>query len=200
MVLKQWPDHVSKCLSEWTELILILDHIDVVPRPHCIFHCWAIRSCYICINSAQHGPTYPHSETGEKRQEVGCTFGGWPHYQIAETVALGPTVTKRGKSMDTVEGSMHVTGWDSQALQAATIEWQGEGTCMALVVMSGLFWLVLSYMVHTPPPIALMCNLGNVPLAQYTWLKKKKVNGQQLVAIFWCPYSKMRLNGILLIS
>ena len=67
-----------------------------------------------------------------------------------------------------VVGSMRVTGWDNQALQAATIEWWGEGTCMALIAMSGLVWLVLSYIVRTPPtppPITLMCNLGNVPLA-----------------------------------
>ena len=33
---------------------------------------------------------------------------------------------------------MFVIGWDSLALQAATIEWRGIGTNMALIVMEGL--------------------------------------------------------------
>ena len=37
-----------------------------------------------------------------------------------------------------VLGSMLVTGWDSLAHQAATIEWRGDGTNMALVVVEGL--------------------------------------------------------------
>ena len=34
---------------------------------------------------------------------------------------------------------MFVTGWDSLALQGATIEWWGDGTNMALVVMEGIY-------------------------------------------------------------
>lgn len=32
---------------------------------------------------------------------------------------------------------MLVTGWDNLALQTATIKWWGEGTCVALIVISG---------------------------------------------------------------
>ena len=61
---------------------------------------------------------------------------------------------------------MPVTGWDSLALRAATIEWQGEGTGMALVAVLGFDLFLVTPCSPYLPPFALMCNLGTVPLAQ----------------------------------
>ena len=59
-------------------------------------------------------------------------------------------------------GSAFDTDWDSSVPQAASIEGQGEGTCMALVGFhSGA---KLDYTLVTPPLIRLwlqlMCNVG----------------------------------------
>ena len=62
---------------------------------------------------------------------------------------------------------MYITGWDNQPLQAAIIKWWGEETCMALLAMLGLISALLLCSCSSPlPPIVLMCNLGNIPLAQ----------------------------------
>ena len=48
-------------------------------------------------------------------------------------------------------GGTPETGWDNLAHQASTSEWQGDGTCVALIVWSGLISACPGYVPPFPP-------------------------------------------------